>query len=194
MVEKGLNERIRSTRIRRQLSQAKLAERLGVSQSAISHLEKGKYGLVSDEVRSQVLEFLQLELKPGDVPQTETGEVLAYCGNYDCPAALVTVINEMVSAKPLMLWIPAGLGPHFCPECGHPLQEGCLKCHRAVFQRASFCIGCAEPLVIIPDDLKEADPVEVVEVKAAQRDRWEAKRQPRIARISPVPGGENGPD
>lgn len=60
--QRALGRRIRTWRVRRQLSQASLAERTGVTQSTLSNYENGKRGL-SVWVLMKIAEELEVDLE-----------------------------------------------------------------------------------------------------------------------------------
>ncbi|MGA3268069.1 MAG: helix-turn-helix transcriptional regulator [Verrucomicrobiota bacterium] len=137
---------VRKKRHEKHLSQTQLAARLGCSQAAICHVEKGKIGSLSEEK----LDALCRELGVAIPSIVSSYSVLAFCGNPDCPLGRREVVNGILTVQPAMFRMETG-EMRFCKACGKPLLTTCQEqgCNAPPQEGAGFCTKCGTALVKI---------------------------------------------
>lgn len=129
-------------------SQKELADRIGVSQAAISQFENGSSTALSKEH----VEILCREL---GVPMEEArpAAVVAYCPQADCAASTRIVQKQgKLTIRPVFYRVEPGT-PRFCRTCGTGLQSCCREetCGQPVQADALFCTHCGTGLVGAPE-------------------------------------------
>jgi transcriptional regulator with XRE-family HTH domain len=137
---------VRKRRQERHLSQSELSTRLGCSQTAISNVEKGKLGVLSETKLNALCEELGLTAPAAIFPRS----VLAFCGNPDCPLGWREVVNGTLAIQPAMFRIETD-DMRFCKACGKPLLTTCQEggCIAPPQEGACFCTKCGAALVSI---------------------------------------------
>lgn len=152
------HENVRQARLAKHLTQAQLADRVGCTQSAISHFENGDFSALSQET------LLKIQAVVSSAHEAVApSEVLAFCPNPDCSVALTTVNQGTLSIRPVMYRITSKTVAVHCKICGSLLDYGCRSCLTPLVDGASFCVGCGTSLVQVPAALQSTDPEEHAE-------------------------------
>jgi DNA-binding Xre family transcriptional regulator len=114
------------TRRAKHLTQQRLAELIGVTQSQISDFETGKRPTLSHEKIQQLCQVLGIRHpdSTGLVPQN-VGGATACCPDAWCPGAVIRALPQHIKVRPLFL--VAYSGPN-CPLCGEVLAKECEQC------------------------------------------------------------------
>lgn len=141
-------------RLAKHLTQSQLAERVGCTQSAISHFENGDFSALSPETVERVQAVISSD------GEAAVSEVLAFCPNPDCAVALTLVNQGNLAIRPAMYRITGTTVAVHCKVCGALLECGCRSCLTPLVDGAVFCVGCGAPLVDVPEALKGSDPEE----------------------------------
>lgn len=149
----SLHENVRQARLAKHLTQAQLAQRVGCTQSAISHFENGDFSALSQET----LQKIQTVISP-DREAVASSDVLAFCPNPDCSVALTLVNQGSLAIRPAMYRITSKTVAVHCKICGSLLEYGCRSCLTPLVDGALFCVGCGTALVEVPAVLKSPDP------------------------------------
>ncbi len=151
------------TRKAQGLSQAELAEVVGVSQATISRLEKEEYE-PSLQLLAKIAKALDLELRDV-VPAGELAALLGQRGLEQfycfCPNPLCDgneILKKDGNAK--VLWRSGAFYPtdrfeevNFCTRCGEELAKDCPGCGRRLEDKGSrFCISCGTEIVGRPTE------------------------------------------
>ncbi|MBL1216810.1 MAG: XRE family transcriptional regulator [Planctomycetes bacterium] len=121
----------------KRLTQEALAEHLGLSQSQVSAVERGRENALAMERIIRLASFLSIDL---DAIERDTGgpdSHRAYCPSSRCPSNRMYFVNE----EPFILPGIDTSGARYCRLCGHKLQTVCPHCHRAI-QHGSCCTEC----------------------------------------------------
>src|SRR5690348_10972348 len=111
---------VRRRRHEKHLSQADLAAKIDCSQAAVSYVEKGKLGSLSEPKLNALCQELGLTIPPGFT----SNSALGFCGNPDCPLGWREVVNGNLTIQPAMYRIDAN-EMCFCKACGKPLLTTC---------------------------------------------------------------------
>lgn len=143
---KNIGVRIRLAREQQQLTQAALAGRIGLSQTAISHLERGQLAAVSEGNLTAVCAALGLPAaEPSQEGTPTTGEVVACCPNPTCPLSLQVATRGRLLARPHCFKSDSP-STRFCHACGSPLSNTCrnASCRAPILEGASCCTFCGD--------------------------------------------------
>jgi putative transcriptional regulator len=135
------------------LSQAQLAESLGVSQATVSRLEKGDY-IPSLKIAAKLGRELGIELKDlltdeamrRNHEAAESRRFFAFCPDPFCARNEFKKLN----GDPVVLWNSGALYDldewediNFCTHCGSELIKECPGCSRHLEKSgARFCVRC----------------------------------------------------
>ena len=151
------------------MTQSALAEAVGCKQSAISMLEAGQAGKLSQESVEKAAKLLGVALpKEGTEPAAAIPTARGYCPNALCPSNVPYTVGDE-----LMFWPrrqPEAAGSR-CAWCGEVLETCCPECGAEVTEGAC-CPVCGKPRV--------TDTAAVTTDKAA----WAGKRRAEIAELS----------
>jgi transcriptional regulator with XRE-family HTH domain len=126
------------------LSQAQLAEKLGLSQTTISRLESAKVFTGDVGVVAKIARFFKTPLKEllPHLDATVTGETFfAFCPNPSCFENQTGSPQKWKSFKEY----PANDYPevNFCPSCGTSLCKECPSCQKKFDRKFTlFCVRC----------------------------------------------------
>jgi len=139
-------------------TQKALAKEFGTSQSQLSKFEKGYPNVISREKLldlRRVLEPEYSEIFSQEKPPSRVRRQLAFCGNWECPAAVLYVIDGQILVRPRFLERDASdpgrcefcddeeLLSH-CGHCGSELHVG-VRCHQ-----------CGEVFVVVDFSVTQA--------------------------------------
>lgn len=144
---KQLGREVCARRISRRLSQTDLGDSVGISQTAISRIEKGDIASVSPEKLSALLKLLELQrFSTGGSDMEE--DVLACCSNADCPEGFAFINGQKLATRPKYYLIRAS-ETRFCRACGGALITHCRlpTCGKPLTENAAYCTFCGEPYV-----------------------------------------------
>ena len=155
-----IGPRIAEARRAKGLTQSKLAQAAGCTQSAVSMFEKGDATKVADATIVKMAELLGVELKAKNkaaaLPTKPTSpHTRGYCPNCGCPSNVPYVVDDRVIFRPLRETAAPNGGAR-CVVCGEVLETCCPSCG-APLNDGACCAVCGQPYVtcILPEG---ADP------------------------------------
>ena len=192
---KTFHQAVRQARNGLNFTQKELAEKIGCGQSAISALENGNLGVLSDASISKLcgvlgINRLEADTSMPDEIEREIADQLAYCPNWGCPEAEYENVDGKPAARPLMFSITLGARSIYCRACRSELSRGCPNCLTPLVPNQAFCFGCGHPLVSTPEFLDQQDDVEEWVRRRQERARRYRECAPQIEKL-PVPALKN---
>lgn len=155
MSDKPLSPKVELCNARTRLgwTQADLAERSGLSQTAISRFETGDYKAIS---KTRVLELCKvlgidtnLLLPKAQVSNIARGILeLHLCPSAECLLNVPTLIRENLVFTPTMIAVSPDNqdGGIRCPCCALPMENRCRECAAKIVE-GSFCSKCGTAYV-----------------------------------------------
>ena len=148
MSEQELGQLIRRARSAAGLTQGKLAEQVGLNQSAISMMEQGKPQSISDRKLLKLGEVLGLDLMPMLGRPDAMREVFKVCRSPGCMANIPVENDGKMILMPVMVRGVFGETTR-CRYCAVPMEESC-DC-KALLREGVFCMDCGKPYVPAPE-------------------------------------------
>ncbi len=179
---------VRAARKAQHLTQGELAEKVGCTQSTISHFETGSSGAASEELIGKLAAYLGVK-REEDAPTAleefirEKPGSVAFCPNSDCLAASHFVLNGKQVIRPWFFEIVAGPSLTHCSHCGEGLEVGCPACLTPLVAGASFCSGCGSAMV---RPTEKPEDVEEFVARMQERNAAYMAAQPKVESL-PVP-------
>jgi transcriptional regulator with XRE-family HTH domain len=169
------HQAVREARQDAGLTQAELAEQVGVKQSAVCQFEAGKPQVLKSETVTRMAEVLGIDLSKyedgGQQQRQHAGElVLKYCSNDICIRSRPYRVGSDICFMPAMVASPSHEKTH-CDSCREVLADHCPNsdCKAHLFQGA-FCPKCGTVYVPLAHDLPD-------DVESWLRDRREDARE-----------------
>ncbi len=156
MSKHELGRRISEVRVRRRMSQTALAQRVGVSQTTISRMERrdvGQYQLrllsvVAEALACKLEELLPAHLLAADGRVRWIDDFYVFCPNPFCQGNRVVINQQGVACG--IHWGSCASRPIeqfddvvYCHRCGEELVKQCPQCRRPITQpHSNHCEGC----------------------------------------------------
>lgn len=146
-----LSQRVRESRRGLKWSQTELADRVSVSQSAISLFEQGRADVLSSDRVAAICRELGIEAPVADaMPSRPRTLSLKYCPDPNCGSNVAYPLGSARTGYwPRMVRADAHVRT-FCGACGEVLLDRCPEC-RAACSESAFCLECGAPRISGPN-------------------------------------------
>lgn len=121
-------------------NQSRLATEVGVTQSAISMLERGTPNVIKDDKLDTIYQVLGLGLSASP----EDAESLLICKNPTCPSLRWKLARNSLLPDFLFFEKDPAISNPIC-GCGEPLESRCPDCSAPILHQEFHCHQCGSP-------------------------------------------------